>query len=167
VLWELNELGDSLRKYRLGEIEAWTLLRKVMDEVHVVVLAFDEQGRVKLANAEAARVLRKPVETLLLERAASLDLAELIDGAAARTIKDSPALGSGHWELRRGAFRLAGEPHALVVLSDVSGALREEERDAWKRLIRVMSHEINNSLAPNSFRRRQPAEPDGSADAAG
>jgi signal transduction histidine kinase len=148
VLWELNELGDSLRKYRLGEIEAWTLLRKVMEEVHVVVLAFDEQGRVKLANAEAARVLRKPVETLLLERAASLDLAELIDGAAARTIKDSPALGSGHWELRRGAFRLAGEPHALVVLSDVSGALREEERDAWKRLIRVMSHEINNTLAP-------------------
>jgi len=148
VLRELNELGDSLRKYRLGEIEAWALLRKVMEEVHVVVLAFDEQGRVKLANAEAARVLRKPVETLVLERAASLGLGELLDGAAARTIKDSSALGRGHWELRRGAFRLAGEPHALVVLSDVSGALREEERDAWKRLIRVMGHEINNSLAP-------------------
>ena len=148
VLWELNELGDSLRKYRLGEIEAWALLRKVMEEVHVVVLAFDQQGRVKLANAEAARVLRKPVDTLVLERASSLGLAELLEGAAARTIKDSPVLGSGHWELRRGAFRLAGEPHALVVLSDVSGALREEERDAWKRLIRVMGHEINNSLAP-------------------
>ena len=148
VLWELNELGDSLRKYRLGELEAWTLLRKVMEEVHVVVLAFDEPGRVKLANAEAARVLRKPVEALVLERAATLGLAELLEGPAARTIRDSPVLGSGHWELRRGAFRLAGEPHALVVLSDVSGALRDEERDAWKRLIRVMGHEINNSLAP-------------------
>jgi two-component system, NtrC family, nitrogen regulation sensor histidine kinase NtrY len=148
VLWELNELGNSLRQYRLGEIEAWALLRKVMEEVHVVVLAFDEPGRVKLANAEAARVLRKPVEALLLERASTLGLADLLEGPAARTIKDSPVLGSGHWELRRGAFRLAGEPHALVVLSDVSGALRDEERDAWKRLIRVMGHEINNSLAP-------------------
>lgn len=148
VLWELNELGNSLRQYRLGEIEAWALLRKVLEEVHVVVLAFDEQGRVKLANEEAAHALGKSVEALVLEHAASLGLSELLEGPAARTIKDSAVLGSGHWELRRGAFRLAGEPHALVVLSDVSGALREEERDAWKRLIRVMGHEINNSLAP-------------------
>jgi nitrogen fixation/metabolism regulation signal transduction histidine kinase len=50
--------------------------------------------------------------------------------------------------VRRASFRLRGVPHALLVLSDVSSALREEERLAWKRLIRVLGHEINNSLAP-------------------
>ncbi|HWO10297.1 MAG TPA: HAMP domain-containing sensor histidine kinase [Polyangiaceae bacterium] len=147
AVFELNELGESLRKHRLGELEAWTLLRKVMEEVDVVVLAVDARGRVKLANAEAARVLERSAEALLLEPIANLGLAELFEGPAARTVKDVPKL-PGRWELRRGAFRLSGEPHTLLVLSDVSDALRDEERDAWKRLIRVMGHEINNSLAP-------------------
>jgi nitrogen fixation/metabolism regulation signal transduction histidine kinase len=50
--------------------------------------------------------------------------------------------------MRRGLFRQAGLPHQLVVLSDLSRALRDEERQAWQRLIRVMGHELNNSLAP-------------------
>jgi two-component system nitrogen regulation sensor histidine kinase NtrY len=148
VLHELNEFGDALRRHRLGELEAWMVLHKVMAEVRAVVLAFDESGAVKLANAEAARVLGKAPDALTLERAATLGLSGLLVGNATRTLKDVSALGPGHWQLRRGTFRMAGQPHALVVLSDVSVALREEEREAWKRLIRVMGHEINNSLAP-------------------
>ena len=56
--------------------------------------------------------------------------------------------GSGRWGLRRGAFRQGGLPHHLVVLSDLSRTLRDEERKAWQRLIRVLGHELNNSLAP-------------------
>jgi nitrogen fixation/metabolism regulation signal transduction histidine kinase len=56
--------------------------------------------------------------------------------------------GGGRWFVRRSSFRQRGVPHTLVVLSDVSRALREEERTAWQRLIRVMGHELNNSLAP-------------------
>ena len=52
------------------------------------------------------------------------------------------------WLLRRSSFRQSGVPHTLVVLSDVSRALREEERRAWQRLIRVLGHELSNSLAP-------------------
>ena len=52
------------------------------------------------------------------------------------------------WSLRRATFRLHGLPHVLLVLSDVAAVLREEERLAWQRLIRVLSHEINNSLTP-------------------
>ena len=148
VLLELNQLGDTLRKHRLGELEAWTLLRKVLSEVEVVVLAFDEAGRLKLANEAAERVLKKRQTELLGQSAATLGLADLLGGSARRIIKDLPALGSGPWELRRGSFRMAGEPHALIVLPDVSHALREQEREAWKRLIVVMGHEINNSLAP-------------------
>jgi signal transduction histidine kinase len=56
--------------------------------------------------------------------------------------------GEGQWGLRRSTFREGGVPHQLVVLSDLSRTLREEERQAWQRLIRVLGHELNNSLAP-------------------
>ncbi len=145
---ELNQLGETLRQHRLGAMEAWALLRKVMAEVDVVVLAFDEAGRVRLANDAAARLLGKPAASVVGESASELGLADLLAGDAPRVVKDSAALGPGPWELRRGAFRLSGEPHVLVVLADLSSALRENERDAWRRLIRVMGHEINNSLTP-------------------
>jgi signal transduction histidine kinase len=145
---QVNQLGDALRKHRLGELEAWTLLHKVVAEVDVVVLAFDDGGQLKLANRAASKLLRASPQSLLGQSAAKLGLADLLSGAAPRIVKDCPPLGAESWELRRGAFRLAGKPHALIVLSDVGGALREQEREAWKRLIRVMGHEINNSLAP-------------------
>jgi two-component system, NtrC family, nitrogen regulation sensor histidine kinase NtrY len=148
VLSELNELGDTLRRHRLGELEAWTLLRKVLSELEVVVLAFDEGGKLKLANEAAERVLNQRQNELLGRAAGDLGVAELLTGNARRIVKDLPALGTGPWELRRGSFRMAGEPHSLIVLPDVSNALREHEREAWKRLIVVMGHEINNSLAP-------------------
>jgi two-component system nitrogen regulation sensor histidine kinase NtrY len=148
VLSELNELGDTLRRHRLGELEAWTLLRKVLSELEVVVLAFDEVGKLKLANEAAERVLNQRQNELLGRAAGDLGVAELLTGNARRIVKDLPALGTGPWELRRGSFRMAGEPHSLIVLPDVSNALREQEREAWKRLIVVMGHEINNSLAP-------------------
>src|SRR5205823_8917291 len=56
--------------------------------------------------------------------------------------------GSGRWEVRRSMFRQGGLPHQLLVLSDVSRALREEELKAWQRIVRVIGHELNNSLAP-------------------
>jgi nitrogen fixation/metabolism regulation signal transduction histidine kinase len=148
VLTELNQLGDTLREHRLGEMEAWTLLRKVMAEIDVVVLAVDEDGKIRLANEAAARVLGAPPATLLGRAASEHGLDELLRGEAPRAVRDSAALGTGPWELRRGSFRMSGRLHTLLVLSDVSGALREQEREAWKRLIRVVGHEINNSLAP-------------------
>jgi len=140
VLGELNGLGDVLRSHRLGELEAWTLLRKVMAEVDVVVLAVDDDGVVRLANDAASRLLGATVGGTI----AALGVEALVTGDAPRIVP----LAAGEWELRRGAFRLAGEPQTLLVLSDVSRSLREKERDAWQKLIRVMSHEINNSLTP-------------------
>jgi len=172
VLGELNQLGDTLRDRRLGELEAWALLRKVLAEVDVVVLAFDDAGHVKLANDSAARVLGEHASALLGRDARTLGLGDLLGGDAPRIVTDPAPFGRGQWELRRGAFRLSGEPHVLVVLSDVSGALRDQERDAWKRLIRVMGHEINNSLAPiqsisESLQQTLAARPEGwDADAA-
>ena len=145
---ELNLLGGGLRDQRLGSLESWALVRKVMAELDAVVLAFDEGGHVRLANDAAARALGRPATRLLGESAVALGIDDLLTGAAPRILLPGlPALG-GSWELRRGHFRLSGAPHTLVVLADLRGALRAQEREAWKRLVRVMGHEINNSLAP-------------------
>jgi signal transduction histidine kinase len=148
MLSELDALGDELRAQRLGALEAWALLRKVMAEIDAIVLAFDEAGRIRLANEGAARALGKPVDELLDAAAEPLGLSALLAGDTPRVLRGMSALGPAPLELRRGTFRLVGQAHTLVVLSDMSRALREQERDAWKRLIRVIGHEINNSLAP-------------------
>jgi nitrogen fixation/metabolism regulation signal transduction histidine kinase len=125
-----------------------------MAEVDVVVLAIDDDGKIRLANDAASRVLATSSRDLIGKRAADLGLADLLEGAVPRiatvVAPSASALGSraAAWELRRGSFRLSGEQQTLVVLSDVSRALRDNERDAWRRLIRVMGHEINNSLSP-------------------
>jgi two-component system nitrogen regulation sensor histidine kinase NtrY len=56
--------------------------------------------------------------------------------------------GTGRWEIRRSSFRQDGLPHQLLVLSNITRALREEELLAWQRIVRVIGHEINNSLTP-------------------
>jgi two-component system, NtrC family, nitrogen regulation sensor histidine kinase NtrY len=148
LLSELNALGDSLRDQRLGALEAWALLQKVMAEVDAIVLAFDEAGRIRLANDAAARTLGRTVQELIGQAAGDVGLSEVLEHETPRVVRGVVALGAGPLELRRGTFRLVGQVHTLVVLSDMTRALREQERDAWKRLIVVMGHEINNSLAP-------------------
>jgi nitrogen fixation/metabolism regulation signal transduction histidine kinase len=155
VLAELNQLGDVLRAHRHGEMEAWALLRKVMAEVDVVVLAIDEEKRIRLANDAAARFLGRPSRDLVGASAEELGLSELLSGNVPRILEAGTKVGqelfdpsAGRWELRRGTFRLSGEPQTLLVLSDVSRTLRDNEREAWRRLVRVIGHEINNSLSP-------------------
>lgn len=145
---ELNLLAEKLRDERLGDLESTALLGKVMAEIDVAVLAFDPGRRLTLVNRAAARLLGSSEAALTGRTADELGLAECLEGPAAHTV--SLALGSGadRWELRRGTFRQGGREHQLLVLSDVSRALRAEEVAAWQRLIRVLSHEMRNSLTP-------------------
>jgi PAS domain S-box-containing protein len=148
ALLEVNTLGETLREQRLGALEATALLRTVMEEIDVAVFTFDEEHRLRLVNRGGERLLGQPSERLLGRDARELALEEMLAGDADRTIDVSFPGGSGRWQLRRNTFRQGGRPHQLVVLSDLSKALRDEERLAWQRLIRVLGHEINNSLAP-------------------
>jgi two-component system nitrogen regulation sensor histidine kinase NtrY len=148
ALLEVNYLSEVLREQRIGALEATALLRTVMAEIEVAVLAFDGQEQLRLANRAAERLLGQPAARLLGRSAEDLGLFMCLHGEAPRTFSATFPGGSGRWELRRTAFRQGGLPHQLVVLSDLSRALREEERQAWQRLIRVLSHEINNSLTP-------------------
>jgi nitrogen fixation/metabolism regulation signal transduction histidine kinase len=148
VLLEVNALATTLREQRLGALEASALLSKVMAEIEVAVFAFDDSGRLKLVNRFGERLLGQPEPRLRERSAEELSLAAFLDEGAPQILEASFPGGSGRWEIRRTSFRQGGVPHRLLVLADVSRPLREEERQAWQRLIRVLGHELNNSLAP-------------------
>jgi two-component system nitrogen regulation sensor histidine kinase NtrY len=145
---ESNLLGETLRTQRLGAMEATALLRTVMSEIDVAVFAFDDADRLRLVNRAGERLLGQPAERLLGRTSDQAGLADELEGPSPRTTDVTFPGGSGRWEVRRGSFRQDGRPHTLLVLADVSKTLREEELQAWQRLVRVLSHEINNSLAP-------------------
>ncbi|HWA59522.1 MAG TPA: ATP-binding protein [Gemmatimonadales bacterium] len=147
VYLEANALAETLRGQRLGALEATTLLRAVMAEIDAAVFAFDSDSALRLVNRGGERLLGQPAERLLGRTAATLGLAECLEGDTPRVLERGGPSAS-RWELRRSAFRQDGRPHQLVLLTDVSRTLQAEERQAWQRLIRVLSHEINNSLAP-------------------
>jgi two-component system, NtrC family, nitrogen regulation sensor histidine kinase NtrY len=148
VMIEVNALSQTLREQRLGALEAAALLRTVIEEIDVAIFTFDNSHTLKLVNRAGERLLARPSERLLGFTAGELGLAGCIEGESARTVELSFPGGVGRWGLRRGSFRQDGLPHDLIVLSDLSRTLREEERQAWQRLIRVLGHELNNSLAP-------------------
>ncbi|QDE93589.1 PAS domain-containing sensor histidine kinase [Myxococcus xanthus] len=148
VLLEVNALGDTLREQRLGVLEAGALLEQVMEEIDVGVLAFDVAGTLRLVNRAGERLLGASRSQLVGKGAGALGLTDLLEGDVPRRLTRSFAEEGGPYELRRGSFRQGGLPHQLVVLADLRLALREQEREAWQRLVRVLSHEINNSLAP-------------------
>jgi len=154
VMQEVNALADTLREQRLGALEALALMRKVMEEIEVGVFAFDGARRLRLVNRAGERLLDRPAEQVLARDASELGLEGalgLLNGpapAVPRILDLTFAGGSGRYEAHAGTFRQGGEPHSLLVLADVSRALRDEERQAWQRLIRVVGHELNNSLAP-------------------
>ena len=148
VLLEVNELGETLREQRLGALEATAVLRKVMAEIDVAVFAFDAEQRLRLVNQRGERLLAQPTERLLARRATELGLVECLTADGPRIIDITFPGGVGRWEIRRSTFRERGLPHQLLVLSDLTRTLCEEEHQAWRRLIQVLRHEINNSLAP-------------------
>jgi two-component system nitrogen regulation sensor histidine kinase NtrY len=148
VMAEINDLGATLQEQRLGAVEATALLGKVVQEIDVAVFIFDGNRILKLVNRAGERLLAKPSDQLVGLGAANLGLVDCLEAAETRLLEISFPGGSGRWELRRTTFRQDGLPHQLLVLSDLTRALREEERQVWKRLIRVLGHELNNSLAP-------------------
>jgi nitrogen fixation/metabolism regulation signal transduction histidine kinase len=145
---EVNALREPLRAQRLGALEATALLQRVMEEIDVAVFAVDEAGVVRLANRAGERLLGRPADRILGRPALALGLSACLTGEPRRVLDTAFPADGGRWELRRSSFRQGGVPMQLLVLTDLRHALREEERQAWQRLVRVLSHEINNSLAP-------------------
>jgi two-component system, NtrC family, nitrogen regulation sensor histidine kinase NtrY len=145
---EVNSLADMLSDEKIRAIEATALLQRVVDEIDAPLFAFDPASILRLVNPAGEHLLRQAKARMLGRSASDLSLQKCLsaenESLVELDLKDSQA----RWLLRRSSFRQNGVPHTLVVLSDVSRALREEERRAWQRLIRVLGHELSNSLAP-------------------
>jgi nitrogen fixation/metabolism regulation signal transduction histidine kinase len=173
TLLEINSLGETLRVQRLGAFEATALLRTIMAEIDVAVFTFDPERRLRLVNRAGENLLSQPIDKLLGRKASDLGLAECLDAHEDAPLTLSFPGASGRWGVRRSTFREHGMPHELLVLTDLSRTLREEERRAWQRIVRVLGHEMNNSLAPiksiagslESLLRREPPPRDWQDDA--
>ena len=148
VMREVNTLGGQLREQRLGAVEAATLARTVMREIDVAVLAFDEDRRLRLINRAGERLLAASAERLVGQTAADLHLAVCLEGPPQSTLQTAFPGGAGRFGVRRTRIREKGEPLDLLVISDLTQALSEQELQAWQRLVRVLGHELNNSLTP-------------------
>jgi two-component system, NtrC family, nitrogen regulation sensor histidine kinase NtrY len=148
---EVNALSKSLRSQRLGAMEASALLHKVINEIEAAIFAFDSDSRLRLVNRSGERLLGQPAEALMGQTAGELGLDDCLAspiGRSTRTLQLNLRDISGRWSVYTTTFRESGIAHRLLVLSDLSRPLRAEELKAWQRLVRVLGHEINNSLAP-------------------
>ena len=145
---QINELAGDLRSRRHRETETFALLERVVETMDLPVFAFDDSSRLQLTNPAAVRMLQQPAENLLHRDAASLDLLDILRCPDKRVVSFTRQGRESRWMVRRSRFYQNAVPHTLLLLSDVSGVLREQERQAWQRLIRVLAHEVNNSLTP-------------------
>jgi len=147
VMVELNALSQVMESRKLEAVEAAALLRAVLGQIDAAIFTFDDAGQLRLVNLAAQRLLALPSERMIGLTAAELGIGELL--AEEPQIVDRPFPGaSGRWYVRQSSFRERGVPHRMLVVSDITRALREEEVDAWRRIVRVLGHELNNSLAP-------------------
>jgi two-component system nitrogen regulation sensor histidine kinase NtrY len=144
---EVNALADTLSEQKTVAVEATELLKRVLEEIDTPLFTFDPNGKLKLVNSAGTRLLQQSREDLLGRTVTDIGLTAFLQSDTSVT-SISPLNPESRWLVRRTSFREKGVPHTLILLSDVSRALREEERSAWQRLIRVLGHELNNSLTP-------------------
>jgi nitrogen fixation/metabolism regulation signal transduction histidine kinase len=167
VIAEANALSETLQMHRLEASESGALLARVLAEIDVAVLAFDDAGRLVVINHAGERLIGRPREEAIGKTAKEIAIAHFVIDSA------DTAVVASRWSVRRSEFRQGGVPHRLLVVSDLRGALREEERQAWERLLRVLGHELNSSLAPMKsvaeslieMLRRSPRSPEWEEDA--
>jgi two-component system nitrogen regulation sensor histidine kinase NtrY len=143
---EVNALADLLQKQRVRSLEATALLGRILEVMHAPLFAFDRENLLQLVNNAGLKLLGLPHARCFGRTARELGLEDLL--SAPDQSVHSFGSRSTRWLLRKAFFRQDGAPHSLLLLADVSLPLQEEEQIAWKRLIRVLGHELSNSLAP-------------------
>ncbi|HTX77721.1 MAG TPA: ATP-binding protein [Terracidiphilus sp.] len=143
---EVNALADLLQRQRVRSLEATALLARILEVMHAPLFAFDRENVLQLVNTAGTQLLGRPYARCFGHSAAELGLEDLLRSPdqTIHSFGDKPT----RWLLRKAPFRQEGAPHTLLLLADVSLPLQEEEQAAWKRLIRVLGHELSNSLAP-------------------
>ncbi len=145
---QLNVLIGDLEAGRHTEQELLGMLQKVVDQISVAIVACDAYDRIRLVNPLAARLLRVPAEQLIGTDYAATPLAAIPFAAEPRVVDFRFPGAESRWQVSQQFYRRQGRPSRIVFIVDLRLALAEEEILVWQRLIRVISHEVNNSLTP-------------------
>ncbi len=146
LAFEINQLAESRTQQARLVRESQALLEKLLQAMDLPLLAFDDQQHLVLANQAADRILGTRLRAGL--QAASLGIEHLLQSRLDNPVTLVLPGGSGRYVIKRRTFRMQGKPHQLLLLAEVEAALRAERQEAWESLVRVLAHEINNSLAP-------------------
>ncbi len=148
-----NALGDTLRAQREGLVHRELLLDTMVQNTPVAMLLVDPGGHVVYGNLAARKLMNggRRLEGLLLPvllEAAPESLREQVSrGGDGLFVVDREGEEEIYY-LARSGFRLNGRAHELFVLRQLTVELHRQEVRTWKKVIRVISHELNNSLAP-------------------
>lgn len=145
---QINTLTESLKIGRQSEQELLSILEMVVSEINVAIIVFDSNDEIRLVNQLANALLKAPTDKLVGVRYSDTVLAQL-PVSAQPTLVDFRFPGAeGRWQIRQHYYRHQGKPSRIVFIADLKQVLSDEEIAAWQRLIRVISHEVNNSLTP-------------------
>ncbi|MEO7324491.1 MAG: ATP-binding protein [Dokdonella sp.] len=145
---QLNMLIGDLEAGRHTEQELLGMLQKVVDQISVAIVACDAYDRIRLVNPLAAQLLRTPADKLIGTDFAATPLAAIPFSAEPRVVDFRFPGAESRWQVSQQFYRRQGRPSRIVFIVDLRMALAEEEILVWQRLIRVISHEVNNSLTP-------------------
>ncbi|GGY74735.1 sensor histidine kinase [Cellvibrio zantedeschiae] len=139
---QLNALGESLQQHKSDYDQQLFLLYRLIDQLNTPILVFDHRLQLNYANAAFAELFGRPWKTL---RHASPSLLGLLAEPQWQFVD---ANKTQQWQIRTSRFLDQGQNHQLLVFINIQAALRESQLEAWQKLIRVLSHEIRNSLTP-------------------
>ncbi|MBJ7310194.1 sensor histidine kinase [Rugamonas sp. CCM 8940] len=152
-----NALGAVLRQQRLELVQRELLLDTMVQNTPVAMLLVSEGGPVVYANVAARQLLNqgRKLEGHRLDAVLAM-AAPALSEALARGGDGLFSTGAGAgddaeeevFHLARRSFNLNGRKHELLLLRQLTLELRRQEVQTWKKVIRVISHELNNSLAP-------------------
>jgi len=148
-----NDLGAVLREQRFGLVQRELLLDTMVQNTPVAMLLVADAGAIVYANLaarqllDAGRKLEGRAITDLLDRSAPA-LKEAVERGGDGLFTVNAGEEEEVFHLARRSFTLNGRKHELLLLRQLTSELRRQEVQTWKKVIRVISHELNNSLAP-------------------
>jgi len=147
----INSLSIRLNKQRIDMVESQLLLNTVISHIDVAIIALNNNNELVLTNPAANKLLQLPdnhSENSIASSWQQLSKIAKLTSGQSQVMSLSFAHHKGQFNVHREAYRQGGKQQTLLFITDVSTMLRSEERKAWQSLVRVISHEINNSLAP-------------------
>lgn len=148
LVTSINGLAQHLSNQRIQSIENQLLLNTVIEHIDVAIVSLDADCAYQTLNPAAENLLLSHnAEQRNIVKQQVLALSSIKPGRS--SVMDLHfAHQNGRFNIHSEQYRSSGQQHQLIFITDVSHILRKEEEKAWKNLVRVLSHEINNSLTP-------------------